>query len=239
LITLYPGVSTEVVYYPVALSGALEPGVREAVRCELDTAPDAVVIVQVSRLEEWKGHRTLLNGLGLLRDVPNWTCWIVGGVQRAIEAPYLESLKILADDLRISDRIRFVGQRMDVPRLLAAADIFCQPNSGPEPFGIVFVEALYAGLPVVATAIGAAQEIVDSSCGRLVPPADAGALRDSLAELIGSSRMRQRLGSQGSARARALCDPEQQLLRMQKVLSSFGMSAGLHGGPEIAQAFVP
>jgi glycosyltransferase involved in cell wall biosynthesis len=71
------------------------------VRRELETAPEAVVIVQVSRLEEWKGHRALLMGLGLLRDVPGWTCWIVGGVQRAREAPYLESLKNLAADLQI------------------------------------------------------------------------------------------------------------------------------------------
>jgi glycosyltransferase involved in cell wall biosynthesis len=238
LSTLYPGVKTEVVYNPVASPGSVEPGTREAVRGELDTAAEAVVIVQVSRLEEWKGHRTLLNGLGLLRDVPGWTCWIVGGAQRAREAPYLDSLKSLVTELQIGDRIRFVGQRTDVPRLLAAADVFCQPNSGPEPFGIVFVEALYAGLPVVATPIGGVQEIVDGSCGRLVPSADVGALRDALAELIGCSRMRQRLGSRGPARAGGLCDPKQQLLRMQKVLSSFEANAGKCGGPEVDQAFV-
>jgi glycosyltransferase involved in cell wall biosynthesis len=237
LSTVYPGVKPEVIYYPVA-PGLVEPGTREAVRYELETAPEAIVIVQVSRLEEWKGHRTLLSALALLRDVPGWTCWIVGGVQRAKEAPYLRSLKNLAADLQISDRIRFVGQRSDVPRLLDAADVFCQPNSGPEPFGIVFVEALYAGLPVVATAIGGAQEIVNSSCGRLVQSADAGALRDGLAELISFSGVRQRLGSRGPARARELCDPKQQLLRMQSVLSNLGVSTGICGGPEIAEAFV-
>ena len=238
LITLYPGVRTEVIYPPVAPPNPVELRAREAVRCELDTSPEAVVIIQASRLEEWKGHRALLNGLGLVRDLPDWTCWIVGGVQRAHEAPYLEALKILAADLRISGRVRFVGQRSDVPRLLAAADIFCQPNSGPEPFGIVFVEALYAGLPVVATAMGAAQEIVDSSCGRLVPSADAEALRDGLAELIGSSRIRQSLGSRGRARACVLCDPQQQLLQMQSVLNNLGVSAGIRGGPEASEAFV-
>jgi glycosyltransferase involved in cell wall biosynthesis len=232
LSTVYPDVNTEVLYYPVA-PGSVDPGTREAVRCELETAPEAVVIVQVSRLEEWKGHRTLLKGFGLLRDVPDWTCWIVGGVQRAHEAPYLESLKNLAADLRISDRIRFVGQRSDVPRLLAAADVFCQPNSEPEAFGIVFVEALYAGLPVIATAIGGAREIVEGSCGRLVPSADIGGLRDALAELIGCSHLRRRLGSRGPVRARALCDPERQLSRVQTVLSSRGVSAGVRGGPKI------
>jgi glycosyltransferase involved in cell wall biosynthesis len=128
LVTLYPGVKTEVIYYPIAL-GSADPGTREAVRCELDTTPDAVVIVQVSRLEEWKGHRTLLNSLALLRDVSGWTCWIVGGVQRAKEVPYLQSLKILAADLQISERVRFVGQRSDVPRFLASPDtVACEKS---------------------------------------------------------------------------------------------------------------
>jgi glycosyltransferase involved in cell wall biosynthesis len=162
----------------------------------------------------------------------------VGGVQRAREAPYLESLKTLATDLQISDRIRFVGQRSDVPRLLAAADVFCQPNSGPEAFGIVFVEALYAGLPVVATAIGGAQEIVEASCGRLVPSAGVGALRDALAQLIGCSQMRQRLGARGPARARAICDPQQQLLRMLTVLRRVGVNAAADGGPKVAEVSV-
>jgi glycosyltransferase involved in cell wall biosynthesis len=70
------------------------------------------------------------------------------------------------------------------PTLLVAADIHCQPNTGPEPFGIAFVEALYAGLPVVTTAIGGGLEIVDESCGKLVAPDDANALSKVLRSLI-------------------------------------------------------
>jgi glycosyltransferase involved in cell wall biosynthesis len=94
-----------------------------------------------------------------------------------------------------------LGSGQTVLRLLPQLTLL-SADSGPEPFGTVFVEVLYVGLPVVATAIGMAQEIVDDSCGRLVPPADAAALGDALAELIGRARMRQRLGSRGLARAR-------------------------------------
>ena len=73
------------------------------------------------------------------------------------------------------ERVRFLGQRSDIPDVLGAADIHCQPNVDPEPFGVAFVEALHAGLPVVTTAIGAAPEVVDATCGVLVPK-DAGAL---------------------------------------------------------------
>ena len=65
--------------------------------------------------------------------------------------------------------MRFLGERRDVAACMRAADIHCQPNTAPEPFGLAFVEALYAGLPVVTTALGGALEILTDACGVLVP----------------------------------------------------------------------
>jgi glycosyltransferase involved in cell wall biosynthesis len=104
-----------------------------------------------------------------------------------------------------------------VPRLLAAADIHCQPNTGPEPFGITFVEALQAGLPVVTTAQGGALEILDDSCGILTPPGDAESLATSLRELIERPDLRSQLGRAGPARASALCDPSRQMSRLHSL----------------------
>jgi glycosyltransferase involved in cell wall biosynthesis len=100
-----------------------------------------------------------------------------------------------------------LGQRSDVPDLLQAADLFCQPNTGPEPFGIVFIEALYAGLPVVSTNMGGAAEIIDESCGLLTDP-EPDAVADALYRLVTDSELRLRLASKAAKRARALCDPE-------------------------------
>ena len=173
----------EVVYYPVAAAPDVSQADRAAVRAELGAAPEATLVIQVSRMEEWKGHRLHLNALARLAGAPGgsdgrskWSCWIVGGAQRAHEARYLEALRAEAAALGIGSRVHFLGQRGDVARLLATADIHCQPNTGPEPFGITFIEALYAGLPVVTTAIGGALEIVDGSCGILVEPDDPAAL---------------------------------------------------------------
>jgi glycosyltransferase involved in cell wall biosynthesis len=102
---------------------------------------------------------------------------------------------------------------------LAAADIYCQPNIEPETFGIAFVEALYAGLPVVTTAIGGGLEIVDESCGRLVAPNDANALSQVLRLLITNSGERADLAAKGSARAYQLCDPARQLTQLHALLS--------------------
>jgi glycosyltransferase involved in cell wall biosynthesis len=144
----------------------------------------------------------------------------VGGAQRAHEARYLEALRAEAVALGIGSRVNFLGQRGDVARLLAAADIQCQPNTGPEPFGITFIEALYAGLPVVTTAIGGALEIVDGSCGILIEPNDPAALAEALGRLIEDRELRARLGAAGPARATALCDPRAQLQALARALTS-------------------
>lgn len=227
---LYPGVPGDVVHCPVdPEAGEVAGEAAGAVRRELDTPEDAVVIVQASRMEPWKGHTLLLRALGELRDLPGWVCWMVGGVQRPEEAAYLQELERLARELGIGGRVRFTGQRSDVPRLLAAADLHCQPNTGPEPFGIAFVEALRAGLPCVTTALGGALEIVDERCGVLVPPGDVGALSAALRELVRDEGLRVAKGARGPARARELCDPSVQIPRLYRLLASLlpGAAAGV------------
>ena len=220
-----PRVPCTVVYYPVAPAPGLSQAERAAVRAEFGAAPETVVVIQVSRMEQWKGHRLHLNALARLNGVSGWTCWMVGGAQRPHEARYLEGLRAEAAALGIGSRVSFLGQRSDVARLLAAADIHCQPNTGPEPFGITFIEALYAGLPVVTTSIGGALEIVDDSCGMLVEPKDPAALAGALCRLIEDRELRKRLGAAGPARATALCDPRTQMAALTRALTKLRRGA--------------
>jgi glycosyltransferase involved in cell wall biosynthesis len=218
---LYPQIHSDVLYLPVEyteISIDKLASVRTKLRDELKAPLNTTVIIQACRLEKWKGQTALLSALGKLRDVPDWICWIVGGVQRSHEASYLQELKGQASELGISDRVLFLGQRSDVPHLLAAANIHCQPNILPEPFGIAFIEALYAGLPVVTTAIGGALEIVDESCGFLVAPNDIEALSEVLGSLINNPNERSTLASKGVERASQLCEPARQLHRLQNLL---------------------
>jgi len=193
---------------------------REKVRAELEASPETVAIVTTCRLERWKGHDQLVEALGKMASVPNWRWWMVGGPQNPKQAEYLQELKDRVNELGIAERVRFLGQRSDVPRLLAAADIHCQPNNEPEPFGIAFIEALYAGLPVVTSALGGALEIVDESCGILVPPKNAVRLGEALERLIEDPLFRLQLGSRGPLRASEVCDPATQLGTLQKILRS-------------------
>jgi glycosyltransferase involved in cell wall biosynthesis len=208
-----------VLRYPVSPSPVDErAAVRQAVRREVGTSDADVVIVCSSRLEGWKGHALLLDALALLRDLPNWTAWIAGGAQRPGEKVYLDGLIRAASRLGLQDRVRFVGQRTDIPRILSAADIHCQPNTGPEPFGIAFIEALYAGLPVVTSAMGAATEIVTADCGVLTAP-EPEKLAAALRDLIASRRLRLRLSAAGPSRAAALCDPRTALSAIETELA--------------------
>lgn len=218
----HPGlahVPTEVIYCPVEAShpGLDEVG-RHELRSELKTAPDAIVIIQVGRVERLKGHLLHLKALARLRDLPGWLCWQVGDPQRRKETGYWEDVKRAAMQLGISDRVHFLGQRSDVRRLLTAADIYCQPNVEPDSFGLAFIEALYAGLPLVTTAIGGACEIVDGSCGVLVPPGDIDRLATGLRQLVTDAGLRRRLGASGPARALRLCEPATQMKRLRDAL---------------------
>jgi glycosyltransferase involved in cell wall biosynthesis len=176
------------------------------------------VIIQVSRMEPLKGHTVLLDALAHLRDRRGWTCRIAGGAQRAHEAQYMESLRARAAALGIADRVEFLGERSDVQRLLAYSDIYCQPNVEPDAFGLSLVEAMAAGLPVVTSALGGAKEIVNDTCGVLVPPHDSKTLASELSSLLDDRGRRERLGANGPARARALCDPATQMPRIAEIL---------------------
>jgi glycosyltransferase involved in cell wall biosynthesis len=206
-----PNVRIETHYVPVETAAA-QPcaGDRDALRSQFGARPETAVIMMACRLERWKGHGSLLSALARLANMgPNldWQCWIAGGPQRPHEEIYFDELMQAVSEYKLEGRVFFLGQRQDVPRLLAAADIHCQPNEDPEPFGVAFVEALLSGLPVVTTEMGGGAEIVNSQCGLLVPPADSVALARALETLIVNPGLRAALGAAGPGRARDICDP--------------------------------
>lgn len=215
---LFDGVRAEVLYAPVADGTGGRGADRESLRASLGATDDDVVILMASRFEEWKGHRMLLRAASQLTGL--WRLWIAGSAQRAHERAYAAELQVAAAAPGTGDRVRFLGERRDVPALMRAADIHCQPNTGPEPFGLAFVEALYAGIPVVTTDLGGAREIVTGDCGILVPAGDDAAAASALNRLVQDRALRGRLGASGPARARALCDPSHQLQALRRLVHS-------------------
>ena len=212
---LYPKTPHQVVYAPVTpidIDGA--SAIKQRIRAQLGTPADRIVIIQVSRMEYWKGQTQTIAALAAISDLHNWECWIVGGLQRDSEREYYAQLQQQVQQLGLTDRVRLLGECQDVPDLLLAADIFCQPNVCGEPFGIAFIEALYAGLPIVTVALGGGGEIVTPACGYAVAPANVSAIAQALRNSIQNPIERQQFKTAAMQRATELCDPQQQLQRL-------------------------
>jgi glycosyltransferase involved in cell wall biosynthesis len=213
---LFRDVEHEVIYAPFSFRRqAADRKARQAVRAELGIPADAFVIIQVSRMEPGKGHAVHLQALSKLLDLPGWYCCQVGGPNSTAEASYFEVLQGMARDLGLGQRVRFLGKRADVPRLLRAADLFCQPNVETEGFSIAFLEALTAGLPVITTPLGGAAELINESCGVLLPPGDGEALARCLRRFLADPALLQNTGETGRRRVEALCDPARQMPRLE------------------------
>ncbi len=215
---IFRGVAKDVVYAPM-LFRAPDPLTRSRVRTELGASEESIVVLQASRIESGKGHKSHLAALASVRDDPSWVAWFAGGAQQTREHALMAELRAFALEIGIGDRVHFLGERADVQDLLAAADVFCQPNTAPDAFGLTFVEALAAGIPVVTTRMGGAIEIIDASCGVLVPAEDPAALAGALGRLIGDGACRRALGAAGPARAHLLCDPATRLNDLRKAIS--------------------
>lgn len=143
----------------------------------------------VARLEEQKGHEYLLAAVQRLRpEMGNLTVLLVGDGQRK------EFLKNQALKMGLGETIRFLGTRRDVPQVLRALDIFVQPSLW-EGIPLTLLEAMGAGLPVVATKVGRAGEAIqDGENGRLVPPGDSEALASAILELYQQPELRREWG---------------------------------------------
>jgi glycosyltransferase involved in cell wall biosynthesis len=179
---------------------------------------ETVVILMASRADRWKGHLNLIEAASQIKTKKDWKIWIAGAPQTRAEETYFDSVRAETQRAGLSHRILFLGHRNDVAAVMQAADIFCQPNNEPEPFGIVFVEALQAGVPVVTYRMGGPQEILDANSGILVEPGDVNGLADALLNLIEDGPQRRRLGLTGPARANELCDPQRQIRRLYDAL---------------------
>jgi glycosyltransferase involved in cell wall biosynthesis len=214
-----PGVPADVIHPPVLPAPTVSAVERRDLRAGLGASGGTTVILLASRLEAWKGHRVLLQASGLLRgDV---TLWIAGGAQRPGESEYFEELSRMAEArFAAAPPVRFLGEREDVPRLMASADIYCQPNTEPEPFGIAFVEALAAGVRVVTTATGGALEIVDEHCGVLVKESTPVLVAEALQRLIDAPALRAALSAAGPAQARRVSDPHARLREVRDVVQA-------------------
>lgn len=170
-------------------------------------------LLSVGRLVPRKGVDVAIRALAALRDAgfDDVELEVVGGPQGASEAeplsgdPEARRLATLADELGVADRVHFRGQvpQQRMPALLRSADaVVCTPWY--EPFGIVPLESMACGTPVVVAAVGGlADSVVDGVTGLHVPPRDPEALASALLRLCEDPQLRSALGAAGRLRVEA------------------------------------
>jgi glycosyltransferase involved in cell wall biosynthesis len=172
------------------------------VRREFGIPLHAPLLASVSRLFAQKGQRELLHALARVRRKQADVRLLVVGAD-AVEVhggSFTQELQVLARGLGVADRVVFTGARSDIPRIMAACDVFALP-SFEEPFGLVFLEAMVMGRPVVAVNNGGTPEVVEHGrSGLLSPPYDVDALADNIVTLLANADLRARFGAYGRSR---------------------------------------
>ena len=163
----------------------------------LDAAPHQRRIITVANLRREKSHETLIGAAALLAaDFPDVQFQIVG------DGPRRAELEALVRDSRLEGRVHFLGHREDVARLLSEADLFVLPSRS-EAFPNGAIEAMAAGLPVVASAVGGLLDLIEPGrTGMLVPPENVEALAAMLRELLSIPALARELGDAGQAQVR-------------------------------------
>ena len=194
----------------VVHNGVPEPRVdpvaaRSTVAGLHDGPPDAPVVLVVGRLDPAKGQQELLEILpALRREHPALRLFLLGGTDAS--HPGQEALlRERARSLGVEDAVRLLGHRDDAQAIIAGADVLAVPSmpgarGWREGFGLVGVEALWVGTPVVGYADGALPEVL-GDCARLVPTGDRDALAAALLGVLGDAGLRERLTACGRARA--------------------------------------
>ena len=180
------------------LSGNQREVKRQEVRTRLGLANDVVVLTCVANLFRYKGHTDLLRSLAMLGPVFAANCVMLLAGRDAGEA---DSLQRQAVELGISGRVRFLGERRDVPDLLAASDIGVLASQ-EEGFSNAVLEGMAAGLPMVVTDVGGnAEAVIDGENGFVVPARETALLAEAMSALIGDAGRRRAMGDAARGRA--------------------------------------
>mgnify|MGYP006290003267 CR=1 FL=1 len=169
----------------------------EQARQKLGIPRDAFVIGGVGRIRDHhKRFSDLLRAAAAVApDIPSLHVLVVG------DGPDLDMLRELAKKLGIADRVSFAGYRTDVGTMYALMDVFVL-SSNRESFGLVLVEAMFSGLPVVSTRVGGPRDIViEGETGLFVPPYKPDAIARTVETLYNDPDLRQRLAEAGRRRA--------------------------------------
>ncbi|MGE0759294.1 MAG: glycosyltransferase family 4 protein [Pirellulaceae bacterium] len=179
---------------------------------------DAPVIGVVGNLRRWKGQETIVRAVGLLRTkFPTIRCVLTGGATPA-DAAYMERMKTIVVELGIESQVLFVGFQKNAIDYMRLMDVVAHTSTSPEPFGIVTLEAMSLGKPLVSTTIGGpAEVVVNGVTGILVEPGNPEALAGAISRLLDDSGAAVEMGERGRRRLHEEFSLEKNLRRTLEI----------------------
>lgn len=189
------------------------------IRLRLGLPLEKVLILQCSRIEPWKGHDILLEALFQMKEIKDWHMVFAGSPQKDQDRIYMADLREKCRKLGLESRVTWLGDVRNVVSLMAASDLYCQANRGPEGFSLAFLEAAFSGLPIVTTGIGGALEIIDGN-GILVSNPDAKLFAAALTALIRDPLARKAQSLEAVEIGRRKGDPQNQVREYERLCLS-------------------
>ncbi|MCD4783274.1 MAG: glycosyltransferase family 4 protein [Candidatus Eremiobacteraeota bacterium] len=162
---------------------------KESIYSEFGLTRGDIIIGSVGSLFKTKGHEYLLKAFpGVLEKYPDSKLIVVG------DGPERANLELISANLGIKEHVVFAGFREDVPEIIGIFDVMVVPSVWEEPFGLVNIEAMYSGVPLVATDVGGIPEIVKNDySGVLVKPKSEEAIKQAVFQIIGNKEYRNKI----------------------------------------------
>lgn len=188
-----------IIHNGIDMSEFTRPYDTALVRNEFGIKSDQILVGIVGRIDWWKGHEYFLEAIAEAAKCFSIKGIIIGDLEKNItkgrNVKYFKKLQALVNSLDLEDKIIFTGFRSDVPSLMAALDVVVLATSTREPFGLVVIEGMAAGKPVVATGAGGVLDIIEDGVnGLLVPCKDSKAMAKGISQIISDKDKAQQMG---------------------------------------------
>jgi glycosyltransferase involved in cell wall biosynthesis len=183
----FPVERTRVIYNGVEPAGKTD---RAAVREQLIIGESEFVFCVPGRLDSNKGHAYLISALGGMRNTGNdWRLLVCGDGKLRAE------LERAVNEAGVTDRVRFLGWRSDLPSILGACDCTVLPSTSSENLSVAVLESLMAGTPAIVTKVGGMAEAVkDGVTGYVVPPRDSKSLTTAMRRMLDQRPLAKAMG---------------------------------------------
>ncbi len=186
-----------------------------------NSRPESPLVIWIGRLQRWKGTHIFLRAAGIVHErFPEAQFCVIGGSLFGIEPDYKKELEDLAGSLSLGNSLKFAGHQTSIESFLESADIVVHSSIRPEPFGLVLLEAMSAGKPVVASNKGGPVEIVeDGVTGLLIPPNDPDELANAIITLLQNRTLRTKMGQAAKERVEQHFNPSKMMLALENLYS--------------------